>query len=79
MTLFIWETLDLGESVFIITAVAMTMTTTSATTNELLQTWSLMRMQVPRLGGQLELQLPAYTTATATQDSSRICDLHHSS
>ena len=29
--------------------------------------------------GQIELQLPAYATATATQDLSPICDLHHSS
>ena len=36
-------------------------------------------MEVPRLGIRLELQLPAYTTATATQDLSHICDLHHSS
>ena len=36
-------------------------------------------MQVPRLGVDLELQPPAYTTATATPDLSRICDLHHSS
>ena len=36
-------------------------------------------MEVPRLGVQSELQLPAYTTATATQDPSCICDLHHSS
>ena len=28
---------------------------------------------------QLELELPAYTTATATSDLSQICDLHHSS
>ena len=28
---------------------------------------------------QSELQLPAYTTATAMWDPSRICDLHHSS
>ena len=33
-------------------------------------------MDVPRLGVQLELQLPAYTTATP--DPSHICDLHHS-
>ena len=33
-------------------------------------------MEVPRLGVELELQLPAYTTAT---DPSRVCDLHHSS
>ena len=31
------------------------------------------------LGVKLELQLPAYTTATAKQDLSRICYLHHSS
>ena len=36
-------------------------------------------MEVPRLGVQLGLQLPAYTTATARQDLSLICDLHHSS
>ena len=36
-------------------------------------------MQVSRLGIELELQLPAYTTATATWDPSRVCNLHHSS
>ena len=37
-------------------------------------------MEVPRLGVQSELQLlPAYATATATQDLSHVCDLHHSS
>ena len=36
-------------------------------------------MEIPRLGVQLELQLPAHTTATATQDLNRVCDLHHSS
>ena len=36
-------------------------------------------MEVSRLGVKLELQLPAYTTATATWDLSFICDLHHSS
>ena len=30
-------------------------------------------------GVELELQMPAYTTATATWDPSSICDLHHSS
>ena len=35
-------------------------------------------MEVPRPGVQLELQLPAIATATATQDPSRIYDLHHS-
>jgi len=34
-------------------------------------------MEVPRLGVQLNLQLPAY--ATAMQDPSRVCDLYHSS
>ena len=29
--------------------------------------------------GELDLQLLAYTTAIATPDLSRICDLHHSS
>ena len=33
----------------------------------------------PRLGVELELQLLAYATATATQDPSHIFDLHHSS
>ena len=36
-------------------------------------------MEVPRLGVQLELQLPAYTTATAMRDLSHVCDLHHNS
>ena len=36
-------------------------------------------MEVPRLGVQSELQLSAYTTATATWDPSCICDLYHSS
>ena len=36
-------------------------------------------MEVPRLGAELELQLPACTTATARWDLSHICDLHHSS
>jgi len=39
----------------------------------------LWHMEIPRLGVELELQLPAYTTATAMWDPSRICDLHHSS
>ena len=33
-------------------------------------------MEVPRLGVESELQLPAYT---ATRDLSRICDPHHRS
>ena len=36
-------------------------------------------MEVPRLGVQSELQLPAYARATAMPDPSHICDLHHSS
>ena len=36
-------------------------------------------MEFPRLGVELELQLPAYATATATPDLSCICNLHHSS
>ena len=35
-------------------------------------------MEVPRLGVVLELQLWAFTTATATQYPSHVCDLHHS-
>ena len=35
--------------------------------------------EVPRLGIQSELQLPAYARATATRDLSRACDLHYSS
>ena len=34
-------------------------------------------MVVPRLGVQSELQLPAYTTATATRDLSQVCNLPH--
>ena len=36
-------------------------------------------MDVPRLGVESEPQLPAYTTAAATQDPSHVCDLHRSS
>ena len=36
-------------------------------------------LEIPRLGVTLELQLLAYITATATWDSSHVCDLHHSS
>ena len=36
-------------------------------------------MEVPRLGFQLELQLPAYATAIATQGPSHVCHLHHRS
>ena len=36
-------------------------------------------VEVPKLGVELELQLPPYPTATATQELSCICDLHRSS
>ena len=36
-------------------------------------------MVIPRLGVKLDLQLPAYATATATPDSSHVCNLYHSS
>ena len=36
-------------------------------------------MEVPRLEVKSELQLLAYTTATAEQDLSHVCNLHHSS
>ena len=39
----------------------------------------LWHMEVPRLGVESELQLQAYTTATAMPDLSHICDLHQSS
>ena len=32
-------------------------------------------MEVPRLGVEWELQLPAYTTAAATPDPRHVCDL----
>ena len=35
--------------------------------------------EVPRLGVESELQLPAYPTATATRDPSHVCHLHLSS
>ena len=38
----------------------------------------LQHMEVASLGVELELQLPAYTTATAMRDPSHTCDLHHS-
>ena len=37
----------------------------------------LQHMEVPRVGVEAELQLPAYTTATATWDPSCIWDLNH--
>ena len=39
----------------------------------------LRHMEVPRLGVKSELQLPAYTTVTATRDLSQVSNLHHSS
>ena len=39
----------------------------------------LWHMEVPRLEVPVELQLPAYTTATAVLDLSHVCDLQHSS
>ena len=36
-------------------------------------------MEVPRLEGELELQLLSYTTATAKWGRSRVCNLHCSS
>ena len=36
-------------------------------------------MEVPRLGVESDLQLPAYTTSTATSDPSCVYDLQHSS
>ena len=36
-------------------------------------------MEVPRLEAESEVQLPAYTTAIAMQDLSRICNLNHGS
>ena len=39
----------------------------------------LWHMEVSRLEVESELQLLAYTTATATPDPSHVCDVHHSS
>ena len=36
-------------------------------------------VEVPRLRVESKLQLPAYATATATWDTSHVCNLHHSS
>jgi len=36
-------------------------------------------MEVPRLGLELELHLLTYATATATQNPSHVCNLHHRS
>ena len=38
----------------------------------------LRHIEVPRLGVELEVQLQAYTTATAIPDPSHICNLHRS-
>ena len=35
-------------------------------------------MEVPRLGVESELQLPAFTTATEMPDPSLTCNLHRS-
>ena len=35
--------------------------------------------EVPKLGVESELKLPAYTTATASRDPSHVCNLHHGS
>ena len=40
--------------------------------------WFPWHVQVPGLGVKSELQLPAYTTATATSDPRCIYNLHHS-
>ena len=40
---------------------------------------ALRHMEVPRLGVESELQLPAYTTAIAMRYPSHVFDLHHSS
>ena len=40
---------------------------------------TLQHMAVPRIGVQSEPQLPAYAGASASPDSSRVCDLHHGS
>ena len=39
----------------------------------------LQHKEVPRIGDDLELQLPAYATATAMPGPSQVFDLHHSS
>ena len=39
----------------------------------------LQHMEVPKLGVESELQLPAFNTATGMSDLSHVCDLHHSS
>ena len=39
----------------------------------------LQHMEIPRIGVEWQLQLPAYPTATAKPDLSHVCNLHHSS
>ena len=39
----------------------------------------LLHKEIPQVGVETELQLPAYTIATATWDLSHVCNLHHSS
>ena len=39
----------------------------------------LPHMEVPKLGVESVLQLPAYTTAKATAGPSHVCNLHHRS
>ena len=39
----------------------------------------LRHMEVPRVGAESELQLPAYATVKAMPDRSCLCSLHHSS
>ena len=39
----------------------------------------LWHVEVPSIGAESELQLPACTTTTPTQDLSHVCNLHHSS
>ena len=36
-------------------------------------------MEVPMMGVESELQLPAYATTTAMWDPGHICEIHHSS
>ena len=38
---------------------------------------NLQYMEVPKLGVESELQLPAYDTATAMPDPSHVCSIHH--
>ena len=40
---------------------------------------ALWYMEIPRIGVELELQMPAYATVTATRDPSCISNLYHSS